>query len=221
MATSGTTAFELDVADIMEESYERIGTELRTEYQAKSARRSLNLLLQDLGNRQINLWKIAEVSVTMIQGTTVYALSESVLDVQTAVLRRNDHDLRMNRLGRGTYETRPNKATQSRPSQYYINRVIPVELKVYPAPENSTDVVILQTTTRIQDVTSLVETIDVPVRLQPAIMSGLTYYLALKFKPEMAQLMKGIFEEELGRALEEDRERASLHLTPAATSRRR
>jgi hypothetical protein len=215
MATSGTTTWELDVADMMEESFERIGIELRTSYQAKSARRSLNLLLQDLSNRQINLWKVAEVSVTMIQGTTVYPLSDAVLDAETAVLRRSGHDLRMNRLGRSTYETRPNKTTQSRPSQYYINRVRPVELKVYPAPENSTDVVILQTTTRIEDVTMLTETIDAPVRLQPAMISGLTYYLSLKFKPEMAQMNKGIFEEELGRALEEDRERATLRLTPA------
>lgn len=221
MATSGTTSFELDIADIIEESYERIGVELRSEYQAKTARRSLNILLQDLSNRQINLWKVTEVTVPMVQGTAVYVLDEAILDAESAVLRRNDHDLNMNRLARKTYETRPNKSTQSRPSQYYINRVRPIELKVYPAPENSTDTVILQTTARIQDVTTLIETIDIPVRLQPAIMSGLAYQLSLKFKPEMVKLNKSIYEEELGRALEEDRERVSLHLTPAATARRR
>tara|TARA_R110002167_G_scaffold344451_3_gene553945 strand:- start:322 stop:981 length:660 start_codon:yes stop_codon:yes gene_type:complete len=215
MTTSGTTNWELDIADVIEESFERIGIELRTSHQAKSARRSLNLLLQDLGNRQINLWKIAEISVTMVQGTTVYALNDAVLDIETAILRRNSQDLRMNRLGRSTYETRPNKLTQARPSQFYINRVRPVQLKVYPAPDNSTDVVILQTTTRIEDITALTQTLDVPVRIQPAMISGLSYYLSLKFKPEMAQMYKGIFEEELGRALEEGRERAPLRLTPA------
>ncbi len=214
MATSGTNTFELDVADIIEEAYERLGIEVRTSYQAKSARRSLNLLLQDLSNRQINLWKIQETIIAMIQGTYEYVLDNTLLDVQVAILRRDSSDLRMERLARSTYETRPNKSTESRPSQFYVDRTIPPTLKIYPAPDNSTDEVVLQASARIEDVTASTETLDVPVRVQTSVIAGLTYYLSLKHRHDIAKDMKMIFEEELNRALEEDRERGSLYLYP-------
>jgi len=215
MTTSGTTTFELDVAEIIEEAYERIGIEVRGAYQVKSARRSLNLILQELANRQVNLWKLAEVTVSLVQGTSSYVLDAEIMDVQMAVLRRNSIDTRMNRMARTVYQTRPNKATQSRPSQFFIDRVNPPVMYLYPTPENSTDEVVLQVMNRVEDVTASIQTLDIPNRFAPAIIAGLTYQLALKFKPDMITLGKQIFEEELGRALEEDRERASLFLKPA------
>jgi len=215
MTTSGTTTFELDVAEIIEEAYERIGIEVRGAYQVKSARRSLNLILQELANRQVNLWKLAEVTVSLVQGTSSYVLDAEIMDVQMAVLRRNSIDTRMNRMARTVYQTRPNKATQSRPSQFFIDRVNPPVMYLYLTPENSTDEVVLQVMNRVEDVTASIQTLDIPNRFAPAIIAGLTYQLALKFKPDMITLGKQIFEEELGRALEEDRERASLFLKPA------
>jgi len=219
MATSGTSTFEPDVADVIEEAYERIGLEVRTGYDSKTARRSLNLLLQELNNRQINLWKVTEVTVSMVAGSKSYTLDAKVQDITMAVLRRSSIDTRMNRLARDTYQTRPNKAQQGRPSQFYLDRVNPPVLYVYLAPENSTDEVILQTMQRIEDVGSSQKTLDIPIRFLPAVTAGLSYYLSLKKKPEMAQLMKQIYEEELGRAMEEDRERTSLFLRPGRGTR--
>lgn len=219
MATSGTTTFDLDVVDIIEEAYERLGIEARTSYELKSARRSLNLLLQDLSNRQINLWKVIEYTIPLVQGTTVYTLDAAVSDVSLATLNRANIETRMNRLPRNVYEARPNKTTQSRPSQYYVERTNPVRLHIYPAPDNSTDEVKLQAMTRVEDVTAYTETLDIPPRLLQPLISGLTYYLSLKRKPELGPAYMAAYEQELGRALEEDRERTSLKLVPGVRRR--
>jgi hypothetical protein len=215
MATSGTSTFELDVSDTIEEAYERIGLESRTGYDAKTARRSLNLLLQDLSNRQVHLWKLTQTSQALTAGTPNYTLASNILDIQNVVLRRNGIDTTMNRLDSGQYQTRPNKTTQSRPSQYWLERLSTPVLYIYPAPENSTDTVRFQAMERIEDVTASTETIDIPSRFAPTVVSGLAYWLSLKKAPDRAVMMKTIYDEDLKNAMDEDRERVSLRLVPA------
>jgi len=215
MATSGTTTFELDVADAIEEAYERIGKEVRSGYDSKSARRSLNLLLQDLSNRQVHLWKLVLTSQALTEGTASYTLSADVLDIQNVVLRRSSIDTTMHRLGQSEYQTRPNKATKSRPSQYWLERLSTPVLHIYPAPENSTDTVRFYAMERIEDITAGTETIDIPSRFAPAIISGLAYWLSVKKAPERIQFMKLQYDEDLKNAMDEDRERVSLKPVPA------
>lgn len=215
MATSGTSTFELDVSDIIEEAYERIGTEVRTGYDAKTARRSLNLLLQDLSNKQVHLWKLVETSQTLVQGTSSYILASNILDIQNVVLRRSNIDTTMHRLGQSEYQRRPNKATQSRPSQYWLERLSTPVLHVYPAPENSTDAVRFYAMERIEDVGDSQKTLDVPSRYGPTVISGLAYWLAVKKAPDRAAMMKAIYDEDLRHAMDEDRERISLRIQPA------
>jgi len=215
MATSGTTAFELDVSDTIEEAFERIGIEVRSGYEARSARRSLDLLLQHLANRQVNLWKLVSTSQTMTQGTTSYTLASDVLDISDVVLRRSSIDTTMHRLSRSEYQKRPNKATQSRPSQYWLERLTTPVLHIYPAPENSTDAVRFYAMERIEDVGAATATIDIPSRYAESIISGLAYYLAMKHNQAVMPIMKQIFEETLAMAMAEDRERVSLRLVPA------
>ena len=214
MATSGTTTFELDVADTIEEAYERLQIELRSGYQAKTARRSLNLLLQHLSNKQINLWKLVLTSQALTQGTTSYTLASDVLDVTDVVLRRDGSDTRMNRLSRSEYQNRPNKTTQGRPSQFWLERLSTPVLHIYLAPENSTDTVRFYAMERIEDISTSPNTIDIPSRFVPAITSGLTYYLAQKFKPERIADTKLLYDQELMDALDEDRERVPFKVLP-------
>jgi hypothetical protein len=215
MATSGTTTFELDVSDIIEEAYERIGKELRSGYDAKTARRSLNLLLQDLANKQVHLWKLVQTSQALTQGTTSYTLASDILDIQNVVLRRSNVDTTMHRLGQSEYQKRPNKSTQGRPSQYWLERLSTPVLYVYPTPENSTDTIEFYAMERIEDVGDSQKTLDIPSRYAQTIVSGLAYWLAVKKAPERIAVMKTIYDEDLRFAMDEDRERVSLKLHPA------
>lgn len=219
MATSGTTAFELDVADIIEESYERLQLEVRSGYDSKSSRRSLNLLLQDLSNKQVNLWKLVLTSQVLVQGTPNYTLAAKILDISDVVLRRSNIDTNMHRLSRSEYQRRPNKTTEARPSQYWVERLSTPVLHLYPAPENSTDVVRFYAMERIEDVGDSTKTLDIPSRFSEVIITGLSYYLAMKLKPDVAPLMKQLYDEELNMAMSEDRERVSLYLVPSGRRR--
>jgi hypothetical protein len=214
MATSGTTTFELDVADMIEEAYERLQLEVRSGYDAKTARRSLNLLLQHLSNKQVHLWTLTLTTQVLVQGTASYVLDAGIIDISNAVLNRDSKDIQMSRLSRQEYQNRPNKTTQARPSQYWLDRKTTPVLYLYPAPQNATDTVKYFAMTRIQDVNNSINTLQIPSRFMQAVISGLTYYLSLKKKPELAQIMKTLFDEELREALDEDRERVSFRIVP-------
>jgi len=214
MTTSGTTTFNMDVSDLAEEAFERCGLELRSGYDAKSARRSLNLLLAELSNHQVNLWKTVSTTISMVQGTTSYTLDAAVNDVANVILTRDSVDTQMSRLSRDQYQNQPIKTTQGRPSQYWLHRLSTPVLYVYPAPENSTDTVKFYGMMRLEDVTAATETVDIPIRFLPAVTAGLTYYISLKRKPELAPNFKIIFGEELQRAQYEDRERVSFRAVP-------
>lgn len=215
MATSGTTSFELDVAEIIEEAYERCGLEARTGYDFKTARRSLNLMFADWANRGINLWTVKQGTQALTAGTATYAFSDDYTDLLEVVLRRGGVDYELGRMSRGEYLTLPNKITQGRPSQYFFNRQTIPEITLWATPDSSTDTLIYYYVKRIEDAATLVNTTDAPFRFLPCMIAGLAYYIAMKKAPERIQLLKAVYEEEFQRAADEDEDRVPLKLQPS------
>ena len=196
MATSGSTNFDIDVAEIIEEAYERCGLEVRTGYDAKTARRSLNLMFADWANRGLNLWTVKQGTQALTQGTATYTLTADVTDILEVVLRRSGVDYELTRMSRGEYLNLPNKSTQGRPSQFFYNRQVTPEITLWATPENSTDSLVYYYVKRIEDADTLANTTDAPFRFLPCMVSGLAYYLAVKSAPDRVQLLKAIYEEE-------------------------
>jgi len=215
MATSGSRDFNLDVGEIIEEAYERSGLEVRTGYDARTARRSLNLMFADWANRGINMWTVEQGTITLTQGQAAETLLPDVVDVLEIVLRRDNTDYEVQRISRGDYVTLPNKTTQGRPSQFWFNRQINPVINLWAVPENSTDQIIYYYVQRIEDADSLVNTTDMPFRFYPCMVAGLAYYLAMKRAPERLQLLKSVYEEEFQRAADEDEDRVPLKLQPS------
>jgi len=215
MATSGSRDFDLDVAEIIEEAYERCGLELRTGYDARSARRSMNLMFADWANRGLNLWTVKQATQALTQGTATYVFTADHTDLLDVVVRRSGTDFELSRMSRSEYLNTPNKTTQGRPSQYYYNRQVSPEITLWPTPENSTDTLVYYYVQRIEDVDALVNTTDAPFRFLPCMVAGLAYYTALKKAPERVQLLKNLYEEEFQRAADEDEDRVALKLQPS------
>jgi len=216
MTTSGSRDFNLDVAELIEEAYERCGLEVRTGYDAKTARRSLNLMFAEWTNRGLNLWTVAQGTTTVTQGTSTYTLGADVADILDMVLRRDGTDYEMERLSRGDYFDFPNKTDQGRPSQFYFDRQIQPVINLWQTPENSTDQLVYYYVRRIEDADTLQNTTAVPFRFYPCMVAGLAYYLAVKKAPERIQILKAMYEEEFQRAAEEDEDRVPLKLQPSA-----
>lgn len=214
MATSGSTNFELNVTDYIEEAFERCGLEVRTGYDLKTARRSMNLMLAEWANRGLNQWTIVERTQALTDGTASYDIGTDVIDILSAVVRRGTTDFTMERISRDAYQNIPAKSTEGRPSQFFLDRQITPSLKVWPTPENSTDVVRYNALTRIEDVDAATNTLDVPFRFFPCLAAGLAYYISIKRAPERTQLLKAVYEEEFERAMTEDRDRASFSVVP-------
>ena len=214
MTTSNSKDFELDVADYVEEAFERCGLEVRTGYDLKTAKRSLNLVFADWANRGLNQWTIKQRTQALTQGTSEYALNADVIDVLSVVLRRDGTDFPLERLSRDEYLTIPTKTTQSRPNQFFLDRQITPNLKIWPVPENSTDVVIYDALTRMDDADIYTNTVDLPFRFYPCLAAGLAYYLAMKRAPNRVQMLKAVYEEEFDRAATEDRDRSSFNVVP-------
>jgi hypothetical protein len=215
MTTSGSRDFNMDVGEIIEEAYERCGLEVRTGYDARTARRSLNLMFADWANRGANLWTVKQGAVTVTQGQATITLDASVVDVLEVVLRRDGTDYEIERISRGEYTTMPNKTTQGRPSQYWLNKQIQPVINLWAVPENSTDQIIYYYLQRIEDADALVNTTDMPFRFYPCMVAGLAYYIAMKRAPERIQLLKAVYEEEFQRAADEDEDRVPLKLQPS------
>lgn len=219
MTTSGSRDFNIDVGEIIEEAYERCGLEVRTGYDAKTARRSLNLMFADWANRGLNLWTVAQGTTTLTQGTSTYTLEPDVVDVLEMVLRRDNTDYEVERISRGEYLTFPNKTDQGRPSQFYLDRQINPVITLWQAPENSTDQLIYYYVQRIEDADTLTNTSAIPFRFYPCMVAGLAYYMAMKRAPDRIQVLKAVYEEEFQRAAEEDEDRVSLKLQPGNSYR--
>jgi len=214
MAVSGSKNFELDVAEYIEEAFERCGLEVRTGYDLKTAKRSLNLMLAEWANRGLNQWTIKQRSQTLTQADGEYDLGTDVIDVLSLVVRRDNTDYALTRVSRDTFLSIPNKTTQGRPSQFFLDRQITPNLKIWPIPENSTDVIYYDALTRMDDADAQVNTLDMPFRFYPCLAAGLAYYIALKRAPNRLQLLKAVYEEEFERAMTEDRDRASFNVVP-------
>ena len=241
--TSGTVKFDKHFAidEIVEESYERIGLQNVAGYQLKSARRSLNILFQEWGNRGIHYWEIADTNLDLIEGqsdydffrttgdgtsatTTTPADVYGMSDVLEAQLRTNkaatnQSDSPMTKVDRSTYAGFANKLSKGTPNQYWVERFIDkVTIHIYPTPDstNASKDIHFYYIKRIQDVGDYTNATDVPFRFVPCMVSGLAYYLAQKFKPELVQQMKLVYEDELARALAEDGSASSTYITPKA-----
>jgi hypothetical protein len=301
MATSGSVDFNLDMAEITEEAFERCGLELRTGYDSRTARRSMNLLFADWANRGLNLWTVEQVtqslanystssavtsyplgtitatvgaSTNLLVGRTItgsssgttatiiskpssttititvpsgsftagetitsnasdesgvsttissdpsLANSQASVDMLEAVIRRDGSDVSITRINRQDYLTIPDKTTQGRPTQFYIDRQITPTVTVWPAPENSTDQLIYYRIKRIEDADAATNNADVPFRFLPCLVAGLAYYIAIKKSPDRVPMLKSMYDEEFQRAASEDAERTALRLVPSYSSLR-
>ena len=232
MTTSGTAASNLDINDIIEEAYERCGVEVRTGYEHRTARRSLNLLFADWANRGINLWTIEQGSIPLVQGQITYDLPVDTVDLLEHVIRTGagnaatQADLTISRISVSTYATIPNKLQQARPIQVWVNRqsgattptgVNAPQINVWPAPDGSQSYTFVYwRMRRIQDSGGGVNTQDVPFRFLTCLVTGLAYYLALKIPEALNRLepLKQMYDEAWDLAAGEDREKAPDRLVP-------
>jgi len=219
MAVSGTYNFNLDIDEVIQEAMEMIGGEDTLGHEPASARRSINLMLKDWQNRGILLWSTAVSSVTVSASTTAYDLASTTIDALEVVLNRDDTDIQLTRISPEEYLLIPNKTQTGRPMQYSIRRGRdnPV-MSVWPIPENSTDVLKMEIFSELQDVNkSADQNADLPKRFLPPLTCGLSYYMSMKrpgVEAGRIQMLKVNYEEKLARAMEEDRERASMHIVP-------
>ena len=233
--TSGTTTFDKTFAidEIIEESYERLGIQGVSGNQLRTARRSLNIMFQEWGNRGLHYWEVGNSSFTLVDGQAVYtayrATSDGtsdttaiygVDDILEAVYRNaSSVDTSLTKIDRSTYQGLANKGSEGTPSQYFVQRFIDrVTMTLYQTPGSSQagHFVNFYYVKRIQDVGNYTNATDVPYRFVPCMASGLAYYLSQKFKPELTQQMKLLYEDELQRALQEDGSPSSSYITPKA-----
>lgn len=238
MTTSGTSVFNLDLNNLVEEAFERCGAELRTGYDLRTARRSLNLLTIEWANKGINLWTLEQITIPLVQGQIVYDLPVDTIDLLDQVVRtgtgQNQTDINISRISESTYITIPNKNATGRPIQVWINRqsgaaypdgLIPPgvevqypQINVWPAPDQSNFYTfVAYRLRRIQDAgEGGTRTADIPFRFLPALVAGLAYHLSLKIPGAMerTQFLKAEYEQAYQLAADEDREKASLRLVP-------
>ncbi len=224
MATSGTTTWTMDLAELVEEAFERCGAEVRSGYDFRTARRSLNLLLADWANRGINLWTVDSGSITLVAGTATYNLPTDTVDLIEHVIRTdagdtsNQADLTISRISVSTYATIPNKLNTGRPIQVYINRAITTPtVTVWPVPDTAETYTLLYwRLRRMEDAGNGVNTQDVPFRMLPALVAGLAYYLSMKLPdgPNRMAALKAQYDEAWDLASSEDREKAPVRFVP-------
>jgi hypothetical protein len=240
MTTSGTSSFNLDLNDLIEEAFERCGKELRTGYDLRTARRSLNLLTIEWANRGINLWTIEQGTIPLIQGVNTYDLPDDTIDLLEHQIRtnagqtNNQTDITISRISVSTYSTIPNKLAQGRPIQVWINRqsgaTYPTgnnpdrhpQITVWPTPDQGTVGnpyynFVYWRMRRIQDAGTGITTQDIPFRFLNCMVAGLAYYLAIKLQgvdPQRILGLKQDYEEQFDLAAQEDREKAPIRFVP-------
>ncbi len=222
MATSGTTTFTLDTEELIAEAFERNNRQVRTGYDIKSAKRSLNLLLSEWGNRGVHIWKVENHTINLVAGTTAYQLPGNTDDILEAVFRNNNVDTTMTQVSRSEYLQIPNKFSQGTPSQYYIQQEIftsnghaNVTINLYLTPNVTDTQINFNYMARIQDAGSYTNIPDIYYTFYPCLTSGLAFYLSQKYNPTKTQELKMYYEDELNRALIEGSQSTSVHLTPS------
>lgn len=222
MATSGTTSFDLSIDEIIEEAYERLGMRINSGHDIKTARRSLNILFSEWGNRGVHLWKVELNEATLVSGQANYTVDTSVSDVLEAYISSTSgtpgtttSDLSLTKIDRSTYAALPNKGTTGQPSQYYVDRQTTPVIYLYQTPDlNTYQYLKYYVIKRIEDAGAYTKTADVAYRFIPCMCAGLAYYLAIKRSPQRAELLKLAYEDEMKRALDEDGSRTSLYISP-------
>ena len=224
MTTSGVANFNLDLTELVEEAFERVGSEMRTGYDLRTARRSLNLMFADWANRGINMWTIEQGSIALSPGTATYPLPNDTVDLLEHVIRTGagsaatQADLTITRISVSTYATIPNKLQQARPIQVWIDRQAPTpQITVWPVPDNSQQYTFVYwRLRRIENAGDGVNTMDVPFRFLPCMVAGLAYYLALKVPggAERLPVLKQQYDEAWELAATEDREKAAVRFVP-------
>ena len=238
--TSGTTTFDktFSIDEIVEEAFERLGIQQVSGYQLKTSRRSLNIMLQEWGNRGIHYWEIGELDLDLIEGQAEYKFFRAaadgtsatsnpngiygISDVLEAQLRSNrtatdQSDSPMTKVDRSTYAAFSNKLSKGTPNQYWVQRFIDhVSISVYPTPDstNASKDMHFYYIKRIQDIGAYTNATDMPFRFVPCMVSGLSYYLSMKYAPQLTQQMKLLYEDEFQRALKEDGSASSTYITP-------
>ena len=217
MTVSGSKDFELDVADYIEEAFERCGINSRSGYDLKSARRSLNIMLAEWANRGINLWTVELRTLTLTGSTTSYTLDSDLVDILEAVVFKASDtttDIEVDRISRAEYLNISTKSSEGTPVQYFLERGASTPtLYLYPTPDGA-HTFKYYGLTKIQDAGNYNDQLEVPTRFLPCLTSGLAYYTSVKKAPERTPLLKQLYEEEWQRASEEDRPRSSFFATP-------
>jgi len=218
MATSGTYSFSMDIDEVIQEAMEMIGGEATLGEEPRSARRSINLLLQDWQNRGIQLWTIGTTAVTVTTSVTSYTLDAENIDVLEAVVNRSGTDIQLERISMEEYMKVPRKGQTGRPTQFAVRRGRDTAtVYLWPVPENSTDTIKFEVVRYIQDVSRSSQTADVSRRFLPCLTAGTAYFMSMK-RPGVdagrIQMLKQEYEERLLRAQEEDKERASIYMRP-------
>ena len=234
--TSGTYVFGKNFAvdEIIEEAYERCGVQSVLGYQLKAARRSLNILFQEWGNRGLHYWEVANNSFTLVDGTKVYTMYRSTADGTsdaTAVygaadileasyrITSTNIDAPLTKIDRSTYQAFSNKSAKGTPTQYFVQRFIDkVTMTLYLTPGAAEDgnKINYYYVKRIQDAGAYTNAADVPYRFVPAMISGLAFMLSQKYAIDRTQALKLLYEDELARALKEDGSPTSTYITPAS-----
>ena len=223
MTTSGLSNFNVDLTEIVEEAFERVGSEMRTGYDLRTARRSLNLLFADWANRGINMWTFEQGTQVLTPGVATYELPADTVDLMEHVIRTGagsvstQADLTITRISVSTYATIPNKLTQARPIQIWIERLNTPRFTVWPVPDNTqTYTLVYWRLRRIENAGEGVNTMDMPFRFLPAMIAGLAYYLAMKVPGALdrLQVLKAQYDEAWDLASSEDREKAAVRFVP-------
>ena len=223
MATSGTTAFEMDFTEIAEEAWERAGREMRSGYDLRTARRSMNLMTIEWQNRGLNLWTIDQQTQALTAGTSQYTLMTDTIDLLDHVIRTNagnsatQSDLTISRIGVSTYASIPNKLSQGRPIQIWIERLRDApRVNLWPVPDNNTYTLVYWRMRRIEDAGNGVEPADMNFRFLPCLVAGLAYHIAMKDPDLVARvpILKQAYDEQYRLAAGEDKEKTSEHFVP-------
>tara|TARA_R100000030_G_scaffold69884_1_gene53577 strand:- start:676 stop:1347 length:672 start_codon:yes stop_codon:yes gene_type:complete len=216
MASSGTTSFNITIDEVINEAYERCGVRVNSGNDIRSARRSLNLLFSEWGNRGINLWKVKSKTETLVNGSVTYTTPSDCNDVLEAVVTLSGGNQQtLTKISRSEYIAIPNKTQTGTPSQYYVDRQITPTISLYLAPDTSAVTnIFYYYLARIEDAGAYTNSSDMPFRFFPCMVSGLAFYLSQKIAPERIQAMKLLYEDELKRALEEDGQRTSVYIAP-------
>ena len=223
MTTSGSTAFNMDFTEIAEEAWERAGREMRSGYDLRTARRSMNLMTIEWQNRGINMWTIDSGTVNLVKGTSQYTLPADTIDLMEHQIRTNSgnsstqSDLTISRISVSTYASIPNKLSEGRPIQLYVERLRDApKVNVWPVPDNDNYVLYYWRMRRIEDAGSGVQTADMNFRFFPCLVAGLAYHISMKV-PELVDrvpMLKAVYDEQFEMAAGEDREKTAARFVP-------